>query len=63
MSIPEICSYLGADSLGYLSLEGLYRAVREAADAPEVRFCDACFSGRYPIGTPGDLQKRQTSLF
>jgi len=42
MSIPEIAKTLGADSLGYLSLEGMVDAVREGKP-----FCDACFSGNY----------------
>lgn len=46
----EICKIIGADSLAYISLDGLYRAVGEAegrkADAPQ--YCDACFTGDYP---------------
>ncbi|MCO6431201.1 MAG: amidophosphoribosyltransferase [Deltaproteobacteria bacterium] len=55
-SIPEIAEYLGVKSLAYLSMEGLYRAVGEGT------FCDACFSGNYPIGTPKRFEKRQTEL-
>lgn len=40
----EICRYITADSLGYLSLEGLLKAVPK-----EVQYCTACFSGDYPI--------------
>jgi amidophosphoribosyltransferase len=44
-SVDEIARYVTADSLGYLSLEGLTRAVGD----PEVEsFCSACFSGKYP---------------
>ena len=43
-SNEEIRDFLGVDSLGYLSLEGMLRA---AGDRNE--FCHACFSGRYPI--------------
>jgi amidophosphoribosyltransferase len=39
----EIARYLTADSLGYLSLEGLHAAI------PGRGFCDACFSGDYPV--------------
>jgi amidophosphoribosyltransferase len=54
MSHDEITRHLAADSLGYLSREGL-RAAVEGRDAPtplEERppWCDACFSGEYPIG-------------
>lgn len=48
MSIDEIQAYVGVDTIGYLSIEGLYRAVKAAKG----KFCDACFSGSYPIGKP-----------
>jgi amidophosphoribosyltransferase len=41
----EVCRELGADSLHYLSLEGVYAAV----EGSPASHCDACFSGRYPI--------------
>lgn len=73
LSLAEIVEYLGVDSLGYLSIEGLYRAVQavpvQVQDGPDGRemapgrFCDACFSGNYPIGTPANYGKRQTELF
>ena len=44
--VHEIQRYLGADSLGYLSLEGMLKAT--GAD-PE-HFCHACFSGQYKVG-------------
>ena len=43
-SVDEIRDYLGVDSLGYLSLDGLLACEREGE-----RFCHACFSGRYAI--------------
>lgn len=43
-SIDETCRFLGADSLGYLSLEGLLSAFKRPAD-----YCAACFSGVYPM--------------
>ena len=45
MSVPEIRMTVGADSLGYLSLEGMHRAVRSAVGD----FCAACFTGDYPL--------------
>ena len=56
---PQIAEYIGVDSLGYLSLEGLYRAVNSAPG----KFCDACFSNRYPIGTTKDHTPKQAPLF
>ena len=60
--VAEIQRYLAADSLGYLSLEGLIEAVRtvegdapageagrEAGKPPSTAYCHACFSGQYPI--------------
>jgi amidophosphoribosyltransferase len=49
MSIDEIGKHIGVDSLAFLSIDGLYRAVGEAkrnTGAPQ--FCDACFTGDYP---------------
>jgi amidophosphoribosyltransferase len=44
-TVGEIAAELGCDSLAYLSLEGVYEAVR----GDRGRHCDACFSGRYPL--------------
>lgn len=49
MSIEEMRDFIRVDTIGFLSLDGLYRAAGEAQrdnDAPQ--FCDACFSGEYP---------------
>jgi amidophosphoribosyltransferase len=56
-SVEEIRQYIGADSLGYLSPEGLLRAVDDAAGE---RHCTACFTGRYPIAVaqPDEWQMR-----
>ena len=45
-SVAEICEYIGADSLAYLSLQGLRRACGEEGD--ETRFCTSCYTGKYP---------------
>lgn len=44
-TIAEICEFIGADSLGYLSLEGLLDACGDPADK---RFCTSCYTGQYP---------------
>jgi amidophosphoribosyltransferase len=44
-SVAQIAEELGADSLAYLSLEGVY----EAMGVERERHCDACFSGDYPL--------------
>ena len=52
-SIPEICNFIGADSLGYLSIEGLIKAVA----LPKETFCLACFTGDYPIPIQLEMDK------
>ncbi len=48
LSVEQICAYIGADSLGYLSLEGMV----ESAGGEVSSFCRACFDGEYPIPVP-----------
>ena len=59
MSEDEMCEHLGVDSLRFISLDGLYRAVGEAKgrDPKAPQYCDACFSGEYPIA-PSDMVER-----
>ncbi len=45
-SVDEIRDYIGADTLGYLSHEGLYWFEKKG---PREWFCDACFTGDYPV--------------
>jgi amidophosphoribosyltransferase len=52
-SIPEICDFVGADSLGYLSIDGLIKAV----GLPKDQFCLACFTGDYPIPVQLEMDK------
>jgi len=53
MSIPELCAYLGATTLGYLSIQGAVDAVGQNKS----QFCLACFSGDYPIPVPEGQKK------
>jgi amidophosphoribosyltransferase len=49
MSIAEMAEFIRVDSLGFLSIDGLYRAVGETArDNASPQFCDACFTRDYP---------------
>ncbi|MFV2001853.1 MAG: amidophosphoribosyltransferase [Paracoccaceae bacterium] len=56
MTEDEMRAHLGVDSLRFISLDGLYRAVGEAdgRDAASPQYCDACFSGEYPV-IPADM--------
>jgi amidophosphoribosyltransferase len=56
MTEDEMRAHLGVDSLKFISLDGLYRAVGEAKgrDAKSPAYCDACFSGEYPVA-PSDM--------
>jgi amidophosphoribosyltransferase len=53
LSVDEIRAYVGADSLGYLSLDGMVEAAGDEKD----RFCRACFDGEYPIPVPEQAGK------
>ena len=49
MSVEEMADFIRVDSLGFLSIDGLYRAVGEAArNNEQPQFCDACFTAQYP---------------
>jgi amidophosphoribosyltransferase len=50
MSVEEMREFIGADSLAFLSIDGVYRALGEAnRDSKQPQYCDACFTGDYPI--------------
>jgi amidophosphoribosyltransferase len=56
-TVEEIARYVTCDTLGYLSLEGLHRAVSGRG------YCDACFSGEYPVPfTQPSQTRRQLTL-
>jgi len=54
-SIEEIRNFIGADSLGYISMDGLI----EAVGLPREIFCTACFTGDYPIPVQLEMDKLQ----
>jgi len=58
----EIRQFVGADSLGYLSLEGLHESVNGAGEGPKEGFCNACFSNVYPITIQQPARLRQLRL-
>ena len=52
-TIPEVRDFIGADSLGYLSIDGLIKAI----GLPKEMFCLACFTGDYPIPVQIEMDK------
>jgi amidophosphoribosyltransferase len=60
--ITGMAEYIGVDSLAFLSIDGLYRAMGEPRRDPSApRFCDACFTGDYPI-PPVDADDGKVSV-
>ena len=53
LAVDEIRAYIGADTLGYLSLDGMVAA----AGGPKESYCRACFDGEYPIEVPAHAGK------
>ncbi len=56
--VEEINSYITSDTLNYLSIEGMYRAVGQ-----DKGFCDACFTGKYPVKVEDEIKAPQLVLF
>jgi amidophosphoribosyltransferase len=58
MSIAEMCSKVGADSLAYLSLEGMMGAIGALDENNQAHgYCNACFTGKYPIALAEKMDK------
>lgn len=53
LSVDDICSSIGADSLGFVSLDGM----TEATTVPADKLCRACFDGNYPVAIPPQQAK------
>ena len=50
MDLPSMARHIGVDSLAFISIDGLYRAMGETGRSGEQpQYCDACFTGEYPI--------------
>ena len=62
LDIDAIANEIGADSLAFISIDGLYRAMGEAGRNPDgPQFCDACFTGDYPIKLASGLSGKRVS--
>ncbi|MHB1002145.1 MAG: amidophosphoribosyltransferase [Armatimonadota bacterium] len=57
-SVEDIRQLIGADSLGYLSIPGMVRAIGLKRD----KFCMACFDGKYPIEIPDNIKVSKFAL-
>lgn len=63
MSVQEIAKMIGVDSLNYISINGLYKAILEQdRNSQNPQYCDACFSNSYPIRLV-DKDGQETPLF
>jgi amidophosphoribosyltransferase len=56
-SVQDVCNFIGADSLGHLSVEGMLKTVSAPAD-----MCTACFTGEYPTEVPVAFRKEQFDI-
>lgn len=54
MTNEEMCKFIGADSLAFISVEGLHASV--TCEHPG--FCDACFTGNYPVAIPDTMKAK-----
>ena len=62
LSVEELGRDIGADSLAFISVDGLYRALGEAnRDMENPQFCDACFTGEYPVRLASGLSDKRVS--
>ncbi|MGB1920158.1 MAG: amidophosphoribosyltransferase, partial [Candidatus Puniceispirillaceae bacterium] len=60
--IEQVARDIDADSLAFISIDGLYRALGEAGrETASPQFCDACFTGDYPIGLATGLSDKRVS--
>jgi amidophosphoribosyltransferase len=53
-SLEEIRTFIEADTLGYLSEDGLLEAVKKDDNDPRSLYCTACFTGKYPVKLDGE---------
>jgi amidophosphoribosyltransferase len=64
-NVAEMARLIGADSLAFISIDGLYSALNQVKrDAAKPYYCDACFTGEYPVPVPDSDERgnRQLSL-
>ena len=57
MNVEAMADYINADSLAFISIDGLYRALDQERDAAHPQRCDACFTGDYPTSLTDATEK------
>ncbi|MBV5325671.1 MAG: amidophosphoribosyltransferase, partial [Rhodospirillaceae bacterium] len=64
MSVQEMADFIGCDSLAFISLDGLYRAMghAEGRNSKSPQYCDACFTGDYPTELTDQSNENITQL-
>jgi len=53
-NVQEICEKIGADSLAFISLDGMFEALKDLCPN-NYGYCKGCFTGEYPVSCPGEL--------
>jgi len=62
MSVEQIATEIGVDSLAFITVDGMYRAIADVnRDPDKPQFCDACFTGDYPIQLASGLSAKRVS--
>jgi len=61
-SVKDIGDYIGATSLGYLSMEGMMDAVQKEGANGHIGLCGACFDGQYPVAVDETVPPRHLRL-
>ncbi|WP_298225836.1 amidophosphoribosyltransferase [Acidocella sp.] len=62
-SVEEMAKLIGVDSLAFISIDGLYKALgKNGRDNAAPAFCDACFTGEYPIQLTDNAEVRESRL-
>ena len=59
MSVEQRRDYINADSLAFISIEGIYRALGQERDGVQPQRCDACFTGEYPTSLTDVTEKER----
>ena len=62
MTVDEIAAEIGVDSLAFITVDGMYKAIGDMArNEDQPQFCDACFTGDYPILLASGLSAKRVS--